>query len=150
MYDARVPRGSGIFTRSERGKIFIASIAHVAGREITSYLVRDSAYPLSSWLMKRYPEGTRDPDEIAFNKELSSARVQVECAFGMMKNRWRILQKSFDSNIEFAIKATTACAVLHNVCLRNNDARDENDDDDDDDHELLEIYRLMQFEMDMI
>lgn len=116
-FPARVPRGSGIFTRSERGKIFIAPIVHVAGREITPYLVRDSAYPLSSWLMKPCPEGTRDPDEIAFNKELSSARVQVECAFGMMKNRWRILQKSFDSNIEFAIKATTACAVLHNICI---------------------------------
>lgn len=83
--------------------------------------------------MKPYPEGTRDPDEIAFNKELSSARVQVECAFGMLKNWWRILQKCFDSNIEFAIKATIACTVLHNICLRNNNAWDENDDDD---HEL--------------
>ena len=136
MHDARVLRGSGIFTRAEQGEIFTAPVVHLAGREITPYLVGDSAYPLNPWLMKPYPEGTRDPDEIAFNKELSSARVQVECAFGMLKNRWRILQKRFDSNIEFAIKATIACAVLHNICLRNNDAWDENDDDDDDDHEL--------------
>ena len=78
----------------------------VAGREITPYLVGDSAYPLSPWLMKPYPKGTRDPNEIALNKELSSARLQVECAFGMLKNRWRILQKHFHSNLEFAIKGT--------------------------------------------
>ena len=129
-------RGSGIFTRAEQGEIFIAPVVHVAGREITPYLVGDSAYPLRPWLMKPYPEGTRNLDEIAFNKELSSTRVQVECAFCMLKNRWRILQKRFDSNIEFAINATIACAVLHDICLLNNDAWDENDDDDDGDHEL--------------
>ena len=84
MYDARVLQGSGIFTRAEQREIFTPPTVHVAGRDITPYLVGDSAYPLSLWLMKPYPEGTRDPDEIAFNKELSSARVQVECAFGML------------------------------------------------------------------
>ena len=59
----------------------------------------------------------------------------MECAFGMLENRWRILQKRFDSNTEFAIKATIAYAVLHNICLQNIDAWNENDDDDDD-HEL--------------
>lgn len=136
MHDARVLRGSAIFRRAAQGEILTAPTVNMAGREITPYLVGDSAYPLSPWLMKPYPEGTRDPSEIAFNKELSSARVQVECAFGMLKNRWRVLQKRFDSNIEFAIKPAIACAVLHNICLRNNDAWDEDDDDDDDDHDL--------------
>ena len=90
--------------------------------------------------MKPYPDRTRDPQEITFNKELSSARVQVECAFGMLKNRWRILQKRFDSDIEFAIKATIACAVLHNICIRNNDAWDEYDDNNDDDPEPGNIW----------
>lgn len=135
MHDARVLRGSAIFRSAEQGEILTAPTVIVGGREITPYLVGDSAYPLSPWLMKPYPEGTRDPQEITFNKELSSARVQVECAFGMLKNRWRILQKRFDSDIELAIKATIACAVLHNICIRNNDAWDEDDDNNDDDPE---------------
>ena len=71
----------GFSHEQSEGKLYTAPIVHVAGREITPYLVEDSAYPLSPWLMKPYPEGTRDPGEIAFNKELPSARVQVECAF---------------------------------------------------------------------
>jgi len=115
-HGVRVLRGRTIFRRAEQGKILTAPTVNMADREITPYLVGDSTYPLSPWLMKPYPEGTRDPDEIAFNKELSSARVQVECAFGMLQNRWRILQKRFDCNIEFSIKATIACAVLYNIC----------------------------------
>ena len=68
---------------------------------------------LGWWNLTR--NGTRDLDEIVFNKKFSSARVQEECAFSMMKNRWGILQKRFDSNIEFTIKAAIACAALHSI-----------------------------------
>ena len=43
--------------------------------------------------MKPYPEATGDPGEITFKKELSSAWVAIEYAFGRLKSRWRILQK---------------------------------------------------------
>lgn len=39
--------------------------------------------------------------DIAFNKELSSTRVKAECAFAILKVRWRIFQKCLDSGIEF-------------------------------------------------
>ena len=87
MHDSRVLQGSAIFRRAEQGEILTAPTVIVGGREITRYLVGDGAYPRSPWLMKPYPEGTRDPQKITFNKELSSARVQVECAFDMLKNR---------------------------------------------------------------
>ena len=66
--------------------------------------------------MKPYPEGTRDQDEIMFNKELSFARLKVEC---------------FDRNIDFAVKNTIACAVLHNLCIQWRDNWGEDDIDDD-------------------
>lgn len=70
---------------------------NVLGREIGPHLVADSAYFLAPWLQKVYPEGTQDPDEIAFNEELSSARVSVQSAFGILKSRWRILTKQIES-----------------------------------------------------
>ena len=132
MHDGRVLRRSRIFTRAEGGEILTIPTENVSGRQIGPYLVGDSAYPLSPWLMKPFPEGTRDRDEIKFNKQLSSARVKVESAFGVLKNRWRILMKRLDSSVEFAIRCAVACAALHNIFLRNGDDWDEGYDDGED------------------
>ena len=47
----------------------------VDGRDITPVLLGDSAYHLSTWLLKPYHEGTIDPEEVNFNKELLRARA---------------------------------------------------------------------------
>ena len=112
MHDTRVLRRSTIFQKAEQGDILIQP----------PYLLGDSAYPLSPWLMKPYPEGTRDPREITFNKELSS---------GIFKTRWRILLKRFDSKISFAIRSAVACAVLHNICIRSGDEWEEDEGNND-------------------
>ena len=79
--------------------------------------------------MQPFPEGTNDPDEKTFNKELSRARVVVDRAFEILKGRWRVLQKRLDSSLNFAIKITIACIVLHNFCIEANDDWDDDDDD---------------------
>ena len=104
---------------------------NVLGREIGPYLVADSAYFLAPWLQKVYPEGTLDPDEIAFNEELSSARVSVECAFGILKSRWRILTKQIESGVSSVSDTVVACAVLHNFCINAGDEWEWDDGDDD-------------------
>lgn len=115
--------------RAERREILTIPTVNVADQKIGPYLVGDiySAYPLSPWLIKTIPEGTRNRDEIKFNRQLSSARIKVECAFDILKNRWRILMKRFHSSVALAIRCTVACAVLHNLCLRNSDNWDEGD-----------------------
>ena len=71
----------------------------VGRRETRPVLLGGSAYPLRGCLS--YNEGTNNPEEIKFNKELSCTRVSVECAFGILKGRWRILQKRLDSDTAF-------------------------------------------------
>lgn len=90
-----------------------------------------SAYFLAPWLQKVYPEGTLDPDEIAFNEELSSARVSVECAFGILKSRWRILTKQIESGVSSVSDTVVACAVLHNFCINAGDEWEWDDGDDE-------------------
>ena len=124
MHDARVLRNSTIFDLAEHDQILTGPSVQIGGNDIKPYLVGDSAYPLASWLQKPFPEATRDPEEIAFNKALSGARVAVECAFGMLKNRWCILEKRLDSKISFANEIAVAWAVLHNFCLLNQKIKD--------------------------
>ena len=130
-HDARVLRNSELYYNAERGNILQAPVVTIGGRDIRPYLVGDSAYPQAPWLIKPFPKGTRDPEEKTFNKELSRARVIVERAFGILKSRWRVLQKRFDSSLEFAIKCAVACIVLHNICVDQNDPWDDDGDDYD-------------------
>jgi len=133
MHDARVLRNSNIFTRAENREILTGPTVTIGGNDIRPYLVGDSAYSLSNWLLKPFPERTNDPHEIEFNKELSFARVKVECAFGSIKSRWRILHKHLDSKVSFVSKIVIACVVLHNFCIRAGDFWDDPPSDDDDD-----------------
>ena len=97
MHDARVLRNSSIYERAEQGNILAVGPIHRIGpHEIQPYVVGDSAYPLSRWLQKPYPEGTRDPNEIRFNQQLSAARVK---AFGILRGRWRILSSVEEASI---------------------------------------------------
>ena len=121
MHDARVLRNSSLFRHAENGDILTEPTVMVSGQEIGPYLVGDSAYVLSPWMMKVFPKGTRDPDEIEFNRELSAARVSVECAFGILKNRWRVLKKQLECRVSFVNDIAVACAVLHNFCIDHND-----------------------------
>lgn len=94
---------------------------NVLGREIGPYLVADTAYLLALWLQKVYPQGMQDQDKIAFNEELSLARVSVECAFGILKSHWHILRKQIESGVGSVSDTVLACAVLHNFCINAGD-----------------------------
>ena len=90
IHDSRVLRNSSLYRRITNNELLLGPTVRVAGREIRPVLLGDSAYPLSTWLLKPYHEGTNDPEEINFNKELSRARVSLACALGILKGRWNI------------------------------------------------------------
>lgn len=133
LHDARVLRNSSIYDRAEQGDVLAAPTHVIGGHKIHPFSVGDSAYPLSRFLQKPYPEGTRDPSEIQFNKQLSAARVKVECAFGIVKGRWRILSFIEEASVARVSKIIVACAVFHNFCIPHRDEWDLDVGDDGDD-----------------
>ena len=44
----------------------------------------------------------------------------MECAFGILSNKWRIFQRPLNVSLDFAVDIVKACVVLHNF-VREND-----------------------------
>ena len=53
-------------------------------------------------------------EQVVFNQMLRSAWNQVECAFGRLKARWRILLQSIDVNVRHVPNIIVSRFVLRN------------------------------------
>ena len=82
-------------------------------------LLGDPAYSLLPYFMKEY-DVCQDDNEVMFNTMLRSAINQIECAFGRLKTRWRILLRPMDLKLEDIPDIVLACFVLHNFCKERN------------------------------
>lgn len=145
IHDARILKLSRIFNMAEVGQILAAPTRDLEVVEVGPMLVGDSAYPLSNWLLKTFPDrGNLLRLEKHFNMKLSALRSVVERAFGMTKGRWRILLKKIEQEHESVSRTVVAACVLHIFCMMqgetytDDDDRDPPDDwgDDDDDDNL--------------
>ena len=52
MHDSRVLRNNLLYRRIANNDLLLRLTVRVDGRDITPVLLRDSAYPLSTWLLK--------------------------------------------------------------------------------------------------
>jgi len=79
----------------------------------------DSAYPLEPYLMTPLSVATTAAER-AYNDAHAKTRVVIERSFGLLKSRFRCLDKSGGTLLYSAEKAcqlVTACAVLHNFAI---------------------------------
>ncbi|XP_060807837.1 uncharacterized protein LOC132903452 [Amyelois transitella] len=83
-------------------------------RPIPYVLVGDEAFGLSKHVMRPYGGKNLDVIQMVFNYRLSRARRYVECAFGIMANKWRIFHRPINVSYDFATAIVKACCVLHN------------------------------------
>lgn len=54
---------------------------------------------------------------LAFNNVLSSQRITIERAFGILVRRWGILWRPISYSLRRVAKIARVCAILHNVCV---------------------------------
>ena len=54
---------------------------------------------------------------IAFNNILSSQRITIERAFGILVRRWGILWRPIAFKMKKVSKIVRVCAMLHNICV---------------------------------
>ena len=83
-------------------------------------LVGDEAFGIMANVMRPYGGKNLSHVKKVFNYRLSRARRYIECTFGILCNKWRILHRALDVNIDFAEQIIRACTMLHNY-VRIND-----------------------------
>jgi hypothetical protein len=94
---------------------------------LNCHLLGDSAYPLHTYLMTPYRDnGHLTAKQKGYNVKLSSKRVVVEQAIGLLKGRFRRLRYLDVASPQMASRMTMAACILHNICARN--ANDEDTD----------------------
>lgn len=120
VHDARV------YSNSQLNKNFISNSFPIFNQElvpgdlpIPPVLIGDPAYPLLPNIMKEYSICI-ESKQVHFNNVMRTVRNQIECAFGRLKARWRILNRPLDVDLGFAVEMTYTCFILHNFCQLNN------------------------------
>lgn len=78
----------------------------------------DEAFSLKSNLMRPYPNRNLTIEQRTYNFRHSRARRCVECAFGILSNKWRVLHSSINTDVKNAIKIIQVTCVLHNFVRR--------------------------------
>ena len=119
VYDAKVFSNSNINYLLQEGKLPQVYRTLLPGFDkVPCLLLGDPDYTLLPYRMKEFPS-TSTNDQAVFNNLLRSARNPIECAFGRLKARWQILNRSVDLKLEHVPEWVYSCFVLHNFCEVN-------------------------------
>lgn len=96
------------------------SLTETEENKLPYVIVADEAFGMMENLMRPYGGKLLSYEKKVFNYRLTLARRYIECTFGIMCNKWRILHRALDVKIEFAQDIAKAICVLHNY-VRTND-----------------------------
>ena len=89
-----------MYVQAERNIFLTEPTDAIDGYKIIPFLIGDGAYPANTWLLKPFPNNLNlSQEHDKFSRLLSSAKVAVERAFGILKARWRCLLNGLDHNM---------------------------------------------------
>uniref|UniRef100_K7EZ91 DDE Tnp4 domain-containing protein n=1 Tax=Pelodiscus sinensis TaxID=13735 RepID=K7EZ91_PELSI len=115
--NARIFRNSSLYGKLEADTFFPHWDFMVGDVQMPLCIMGDVAYILMPWLMQPYTSHL-EPSRDQFNAHLNQAKIQVECAFGLLKVPCRWLLTRLDVGKYNISKVVSACHVLHNIVER--------------------------------
>lgn len=83
--------------------------------QVPHFFIGDGIFGLKKYLLVPYSRSINMPYyEKVFNYRLSRARRQIECAFGTMVSKWKILEQPLDFKLE-----TSELIIMSLICIHN-------------------------------
>lgn len=115
----------GTFRASDLGRLLEQNKLGIPGEKclpnsnikVPHVFIADEAYPLRENVMKPYSKKKVGESEEVYNNRLSSARKTIECAFGILFAKWRILSGYIETSPETADDIIKAACILHNLII---------------------------------
>lgn len=88
------------------------------GVEIREYIVGDSGFPLTPWLLTPYQGKQVSEIKTEYNKRHFASRVVAQRALSRLKEMWRIIQgKMWRPDKNRLPRIILACCILHNIVI---------------------------------
>ncbi len=85
----------------------------------------DDAYPTSEYIVCPFSTYAcrQDKSKDDFNFFQSRYRINVECALGILVEKWEILRRAMSSTLPHSIMVVQVCIKLHNLGVENSITR---------------------------
>ncbi|XP_023242431.1 protein ALP1-like [Centruroides sculpturatus] len=124
--DGGVLKASALGKNLKNGTLGIPSSSILPNSNtVAPHVLIDEAFQLHPDFMRPYPGRQLSPLQSVFNYRLSRARRCIECAFGILANRWRIFRRPIALAPNNTDKIIKAAVVLHNYMITENNSSDE-------------------------
>lgn len=82
------------------------------------YFICDNGYLEWPQLMNPLPGGALNTKEKNYSKLIESVRKDVECCFGILKKRWKIIKHALRyRHVRYCDRIFVTCCILHNMMV---------------------------------
>jgi DDE superfamily endonuclease len=106
----------------------VSSLSTLLSRQDENFLLSgfwiagDEAYVCEVRMMTPWPGRSLSQEKDCFNYWLSSARIHIEQAFGMLIGRWGVFWRPLRTTIDKAAQILLVCTKLHNFIVETDSA----------------------------
>ena len=90
---------------------------------VPHFFVGNEGFSVNRNILRPFGGSNLSVKKRVYNYRLCRARKNVECAFGILSNKWRIFQRPHNVSPDFTVDIVKACVVLHNF-IRERDGCD--------------------------
>lgn len=111
---------SDLYKDNNEGSLNIPEPKNITGTNIMMpyFFVADSIFALHQNVMKPYTNTDNiSKKKMIYNYRISRARINVECAFGILTARWRIFERPLPFNLPTSEKVIMPTLLLHNFVI---------------------------------